>query len=291
MNVEIRRNESIADGIFRLVLRVPQQAQNGQAGQFINLYLPGADLLLPRPFGITNASGDVIEIVYAVVGAGTQRLSRLKAGEIIRALGPNGTGFDLAAAGRKVMLIGGGLGIPPLLFAARQLRENAGTEAETKIAALLGFRERPYYSAEFRAYCDKVFVISEKRDALQRRQASSGDAGDPRVLRSGSDAGITGTVVDLLNRLVADGQLAVTGTAILACGPVPMLRAVGEWAAKQGIPAQLSLEARMGCGYGVCVGCSVEVCDSGSSGAGTVKKKVCTDGPVFDAERIVWDWL
>ncbi|MDR1067842.1 MAG: dihydroorotate dehydrogenase electron transfer subunit [Clostridiales Family XIII bacterium] len=281
MNVNIVKNENIADGIFRLTVSVPEQARGAQAGQFINLYLPDADLLLPRPFGITDAYDDVIEIVYAVIGAGTERLSRLKAGEVIRALGPNGTGFDLAAAERKVLLIGGGLGIPPLLFAARKLRENAGPEGGAKITALLGFRDRPYYSSEFRAYCDRVFVISEKRNASLPENASLDSTGVER----------TGTVVDLMNALVAEGELAVTGTSILACGPIPMLRAVGEWASERGIRAQFSLEARMGCGYGACVGCSIELRDLESAGAGTVKQKVCTNGPVFDAERIVWDGL
>jgi NAD(P)H-flavin reductase len=252
---------------------------------------------------VTSGGGPRLVFVYAVVGEGTAELASYAPGTELRILGPQGNGYDRGAAGRRVLLIGGGLGIPPLLFAARRLREGVGLlspapdaehgagpgpgehtetmsragakpDGEVKITALLGYRDEPYYSEEMRRYCDEVFDISElwesreSGEARGRPERDSG-AGPERCAhktRHGGVRSLRGTVMDLIARLEEDGALDLAGTSVLACGPLPMLRAVSEWAAARGVPAQVSLEERMGCGYGACVGCTITV---KAEGAGT----------------------
>jgi dihydroorotate dehydrogenase electron transfer subunit len=274
-SAEILKNEKITDGVYRLVLHAPQIAASAKAGQFVNVYLPGGDMLLPRPFGIADVDGEMIEVVYAVVGKGTRRLSYMttqgnscapaQVKDTIRVLGPNGNGFDLSEARRGALLIGGGLGIPPLRLAARQLAK----PGDIPVTAVLGYAGAAFYLDDMRTAGAAVYAVSETD-----REVSA-------------DLGITGNVMDALAALVDTGRLDARGQTIFACGPPPMLSAIGTWARARGIGAQLSLEARMGCGYGACVGCTIEVTERGDDGAEhTVRKKVCTDGPVFRAEQI-----
>ncbi|MDR2163400.1 MAG: dihydroorotate dehydrogenase electron transfer subunit [Clostridiales Family XIII bacterium] len=313
----IAENIEIARGVFRLVLSDVQGADGSGAcgarltspvvlpkdvtvadiaaaavpGQFVNVYLNNESMLLPRPFGISDVESFDGErrlvLVYAIRGAGTAELASYVPGTEIRVLGPNGNGYDLEGLGRHVLLVGGGLGIPPLLFVARRTRESSGPYGRPKITAILGYSEDAYYSEAIHLYCDDVFGISESRH-----------------LGGGvSYGGSPGTVMDLIDRLVFEGKLDVAGTSILSCGPIPMLRAVSEWAVGNGIPAQVSLEARMGCGYGACVGCTIDIsvgaptvtedCGLTATFCGTasspiVRRKVCKDGPVFPSDTVIW---
>ncbi|MDR0519828.1 MAG: dihydroorotate dehydrogenase electron transfer subunit [Clostridiales Family XIII bacterium] len=311
----ITENKAIADGVYRLVLAGAPDgggftalARAAEPGQFVNVYLNDRTMLLPRPFGISdvvdcgccgasrchtlNADAAMpypeprIVLVYAAVGAGTARLATYEAGTEIMLLGPQGNGYDLAACGRNVLLVGGGLGIPPLLFAARKLREAAMRGGDTaksgaKVTALLGYRDSQYYAEAMKECCDEVYCISENPLA--------GAQGEPNAHAQGATHGgttrpaaeqKTGTVIDLLDSLVSERKLDISDAIILSCGPYPMLKAVAEWASKNGIPAQVSMEERMGCGYGACVGCTIEL--------KTARKKICTDGPVFQADTIAW---
>jgi dihydroorotate dehydrogenase electron transfer subunit len=245
-SAKIITNTELSKGIYRLVLSdasggdgVRNIASVAVPGQFVNVYLNDRTMLLPRPFGISDVEADdngsaCITLVYAVVGAGTAKLAAYEPGTEIEILGPQGNGYDLESNGRHIILIGGGLGIPPLLFVARRIRETIPSSDGGKITALLGYRDAPYYADEIGKYCDDVFCISE-------------------------NAPTSGTVLDLIAHLTADGRLDPTGASVLSCGPTPMLKAVAEWSAAQNIPAQVSLEERMGCGYGACVGCTVEI--------------------------------
>jgi dihydroorotate dehydrogenase electron transfer subunit len=285
----ILANERIAPGIFRMRLNAPAIARAANPGQFVNLYTDSAAMLLPRPISISDVDGDGLTLIYAVVGKGTEEFSHRTAGERIRLLGPNGQGYLLppdsgqedAAAVPRILLVGGGLGIPPLLFAARRLRSHTGEgrargQAEPRpivafrhedaasmdspppeITALLGFRESPWYVGEMEKFCDAVLTISE-------------NAGPSR-----------GVVTDLLHRLSSD----MSGAVVLSCGPRPMLKAVSEWCRARDIPVQVSMEERMGCGVGVCVGCTCRI--AGEQGQ-VQNRKVCSDGPVFDGRAVIW---
>ncbi|MDR1796368.1 MAG: dihydroorotate dehydrogenase electron transfer subunit [Clostridiales Family XIII bacterium] len=252
-------NERLADGVFEIVLEAPEIAARAVPGQFVNLYLPGGAMLLPRPLGIADVSPPrTVTLVYAVVGAGTERLSQLPAGRRICAMGPLGNGFLAKIRFTRLLLIGGGMGAAPLRFAARRFREPV--HSELYIEAFLGFAAEPWGLASFGAACDHVHVASDTQGA----------------------AAFHGTVVDLLEKR---GRFCSSpgagGTLALACGPMPMLKAAAAWCEARGIPLRVSLEARMGCGYGACASCTCET-------TAAQRKKICTDGPCFDAEEILW---
>jgi dihydroorotate dehydrogenase electron transfer subunit len=284
MLATIKENTEITSGIYRLALvdsdvagTVASVATKAIPGQFVNVYLNSKSMLLPRPFGISDVlleDGEMrLVIVYAVVGEGTAELSSYSPGVKLRILGPQGNGYDLDGLGRSVLLIGGGLGVPPLLFAARRIRERLTSYDATTITALLGYRDDPYYLDEMRQYCDDVFRISEFGPSCDTAEKSG-----PRDMN--------GTVVDLAARLVSEGRIDISNASILSCGPTPMLRAVAGWAKARSVPAQVSLEARMGCGYGACVGCTIEIRQA--THHNTVRRKICKDGPVFPADAVVW---
>jgi len=181
--------------------------------------------------------------VYAVVGDGTKILSTYQCGAGIRVSSPLGNGFSIEGIGRY-MLISGGVGTPPMLFLAKKLMA-AGCD----IRAVLGFRSEPFLADEF--------------------PCTVGIATDD------GSCGFKGNAIQLLMQTdIPDG------TTLLSCGPRPMLRALAQFAAARGLPLQVSLEERMGCGYGACVAC---VCKTEGG-----NRKVCEDGPVFNASEVVW---
>ena len=260
------RNQEIAADIYKMVLLAPKAARAAQPGQFVSLYTKASHRLLPRPVSLCRISGETITLVYGVVGAGTREFSRLKAGEPLRLSMPQGNGFDLnynkppigligmgnneqdRHTGRRlVTLVGGGLGVPPLLELAAALIAQGD-----EVQAILGFRQKP-------------FLLSEMAElGIQSHVATD----------SGSQ-GFHGTVMDfiLANPLKSD--------VVYACGPKGMLRSLSTHCQGITMPLQVSVEERMGCGYGACLGC---VCKTRSG-----YKKVCTDGPVFSGEDVDWD--
>jgi len=264
----ITQNKEISPGIFEIRFNAPEIYGAATGGQFVNVYLPGGSMLLPRPLGIAGAGGG-LTLVYAAIGAGTEALSFIKEGESIELMGPFGEGvFDFPGnTAREILLIGGGLGIPPLLFAARKMKERG----DVNITAFLGFREDPFYVRGFKDVCGEVFVCSETEGA----------------------AGFCGNVTELLEQEGTGGELA------LACGPRPMLEAAARWCAARDIPLRVSLEERMGCGYGACAGCTAATRQLNDAARpqngpnmpdanGIIMKKVCVHGPVFWADEVVW---
>ena len=275
----ITQNKEISPGIFEIRFDAPDICGAAAGGQFVNVYLPGGSMLLPRPLGIAGSDGG-LTLVYAVVGAGTEALSLIEEGERIELMGPLGEGvFDyIGNTAKEILLIGGGLGIPPLLFAAQKMKEERG---DVNLTAFLGYRSDPFYVQEFKSVCGEVHVASETEGA----------------------AGFCGNVIDLLDSAGAKGELALDcgprPMLALACGPRPMLAAAAGWCAERDIPLRVSLEERMGCGYGACAGCTVETRFLGDEkrpqngpyfpdGNGITRKKVCVHGPVFWADEVVW---
>ena len=208
----------------------------------MNLRLDG--FYLRRPISVCNVDGDALTLIYKVVGQGTEAMSRMQPGEKLDALVGLGNGYSLDECGDRPMLIGGGAGVPPMYLLARRLLARGAD-----VTVVLGFnaREEIFYEEEFRALGAKVVVAT-----------------------ADGSYGVRGFVTDAMKQLPAP-------SAVCACGPEPMLKAVYNAA---DVPGQFSFESRMGCGFGACMGCTCKT----KYGA----KRICKDGPVLRREEIVW---
>lgn len=242
----VQKQRQIGTGIYDLWLET-KVSKEAVPGQFISIYTNDASKLLPRPISICEIEPNKnrLRVVYRVAGEGTRQFSKLQEGDTIEILGPLGNGFTKKE--KKAILIGGGIGIPPILELAKQL--------DVKKSIVLGYRDEIFLNKEFEPYGD-VFLASE--DGAH---------------------GTKGTVLDAIR------ECAITGDIIYACGPTPMLRAIQAYALEYNIEAQLSLEERMACGVGACLAC---VCKSKEidSHSHVHNKRVCKDGPVFDAREV-----
>jgi len=247
---KVIEQKQIASGIFDLWLET-DLAFGAKAGQFVGLYPKDRSTLLPRPISICEADSQKgrLRLVYRRAGQGTKEFSRLEAGERIELLGILGNGFPVEEGrGKKVFLIGGGIGIPPMLQLAKEL------EAQKQI--LLGYRDGQLFLQKDLSSYGEVFVATED-----------------------GSAGSRGNVLDAIKEKGLEAEM------IYACGPMPMLRALKTYGAEKGIPVYLSLEERMACGVGACLGC---VCKTTKTDHHSHVKnaRICTDGPVFNAEDL-----
>ncbi|SCY51096.1 dihydroorotate dehydrogenase electron transfer subunit [Alkaliphilus peptidifermentans] len=217
----IKKNQQLVDGIFEMTLSVDTISNEATVGQFVNLYSIRKDLLLPRPISICEIDKEngQIKLVYAVVGKGTADFSQMQEGDSIQMMGPFGNGFTISEDTKEHVVVGGGIGVPPLLELVKRLKGD--------ISVYLGFRCDPILVKEFRMYTDKVYVATE----------------------DGSN-GVKGNVIDLLHKHPPKA------TMIYSCGPKPMLKAVADWSKEKKIEAQLSMEERMACGIGACLVCT-----------------------------------
>ena len=239
--------EEIEKNIFSLWLQTDEIAVNAHPGQFISLYTGDGAKLLPRPISICEIDKENrrLRLVYRMTGAhtGTEIFSKMSTGDKIEALGPLGNGFPLGEAeGKKVFIIGGGIGIPPMLETAKQLN--------AKKTAVLGYRDKLFLNDEFEKYAD-VYIATED--------------------------GSAGTKGNVLNAIK---EQALSADVIFACGPTPMLRALKEYAAENNITCWISMEERMACGVGACLACVCKSKDVDAHSQ-VHNKRVCKDGPVF----------
>ena len=246
-NLTVVSQEEIGKDIFSLWLQTDQMAQYAHPGQFLSLYTGNAGKLLPRPISICEIDKETsrIRLVYRVTGknTGTEAFSKMQPGDKIEALGPLGKGFPLEEAeGKKVFLIGGGIGIPPMLETAKQLNAQK--------TAVLGYRDELFLNEEFAKYAD-VYVATED--------------------------GSSGTKGNVLNAIQ---EKTLEADVIFACGPTPMLRALKECAAANHITCWISMEERMACGIGACLACVCKSKDIDAHSQ-VHNKRVCKDGPVF----------
>ena len=235
----VAENVPIALGVYRLRLLGDTTAITAP-GQFLELKLPG--FFLRRPLSVCDWDEGSVTILYKVVGGGTDWLSRCAAGDVLSALSGLGNGFDPAACKDVTLVIGGGIGVPPMYGLAKRLLAAGKTPV-----AILGFNtagER-FYDDAFRALGVQTIVAT-----------------------ADGSLGVRGFVTDALPERY-DG--------FCACGPLPMLRALCAASDKPGF---LSLEARMGCGFGACMGCTIETVNG--------PRRVCKEGPVFRKEELVW---
>ena len=216
-------------------------------GQFINIKLDGH--FLRRPISVCDLSRDSITIIYKVLGKGTDEMTRLPYGHQLDVLTGLGNGYVRSDAGDKPLLIGGGVGIPPLYLTARLL--------DPKPTVILGFNNG-----------DEMFLVDEFKAIGARVIVATADGSE----------GVNGFVTDAFDELIAQGE---TFSHFFTCGPEPMLRAVYDKVYKEaGISGQMSFEERMGCGFGACMGCSMKTRDG--------YKRICKDGPVLRTEELPW---
>ena len=254
-NVTVLKQQCIGKDIYDMTIQTKHIAGHAKAGQFVSLYSNDASKLLPRPISLCgiDAEAGTLRLVYRVTGegTGTEEFSRLKAGDTIRVLGPLGNGFTVEP-GKKAFLIGGGIGIPPMLELAKSIKA-AGT---WEFVSVMGYRDA------------QTFLLDEFKEQ-----------GDCYVATEDGSVGAKGNVLDAMK------EYKLNADVIYACGPTPMLRALKAYAAEQGMTCYISMEERMACGIGACLAC---VCDSKEKDAhSNVKnKRICKEGPVFLAEEV-----
>ena len=246
----VMEQKQLAPGIFDMWLKT-ELASDAKCGQFIGVYPEDKSNLLPRPISIceVNKEEGMLRIVYRVAGEGTEEFSHYTAGKEVPILGVLGNGFPVEEGkGKKAFLMGGGIGVPPIVQLAKEL--------DCDKQAIVGYRDNNLFLKEDLEAHAKVYIATED-----------------------GSVGTKGNVMDAI------AENALDADVIFACGPMPMLRAIKKYAAEKGIPAYISLEERMACGVGACLGC---VCK-------TTKKdhhshvnnaRICTDGPVFLAEDV-----
>ncbi len=251
LTASVASQEKLAEGIYSMWIDAEPVAVQAKAGQFVSVYSKDGAKLLPRPISLCEVDKEKgrIRLVYRVAGAGTEEFSHYQAGDPIDILGPLGNGFPLEnMTGKKAFLMGGGIGIPPMLELAKEL--------DCEKQAVLGYRDSGMFlKDEFEPYAS-VYAATED-----------------------GSAGTKGNVMDAVreNGLEAD--------VIFACGPTPMLRAIKAYAQEHNIECYLSLEEKMACGIGACLAC---VCKSKDvdEHSHVHNKRICKDGPVFRAEEV-----
>ena len=237
----VAENQKIADGIYKMTL-LGDTSGFSAPGQFVNVKLDG--FYLRRPISVCHYNSNTLTLIYKVVGGGTDAMSKIARGASIDLLTGLGNGFDLSQSGDSPLIVGGGVGVPPLYRLCRDLFAQG---------------KRPTVILGFNSEKDMFYIDEFARVAY-----------DVRVVTADGSFGDKGLVTDVMR--------ALSGYSYFyACGPVPMLKAVCRMADTDG---QISLEERMGCGFGACMGCSVET----AAGA----KRVCKDGPVFTKEALKW---
>lgn len=247
MTAKVVSQETLATDVYSLVLEAPDIAAQAIAGQFVSVYTHDGSKMLPRPIslcGIDREAG-TLRLVYRVVGFGTKEFSQFTAGDTVDILGPLGNGF--MKSDKKAILIGGGIGIPPMLQLAKEL--------DCEKSVVLGYRDEIFLNEEFELYA-QVYMSSED-----------------------GQHGVKGNVIDAIK------EYGVDGAVIYACGPTPMLRGIKTYAMEKGIECQISMEEKMACGVGACLACVCKTKDIDEHSQ-VHNRRICKDGPVFYAEEV-----
>lgn len=240
--------ESIAQDIYSMWLKT-EAASEARPGQFVSMYTNDGSKLLPRPISICeiNREAGSLRVVYRVTGenTGTELFSRMQPGDIVPVIGPLGNGFPYEKAeGKRVFLMGGGIGVPPVLELAKQI------DCDAK-QIIVGYRDSETFLRDEFEQNGQVYISTE----------------------DGSE-GTKGNVMDAIRENGLDADI------IYACGPTPMLRAIKAYAEEKGIECWLSLEERMACGIGACLACVCQTKEKDRH-SNVNNKRICKDGPVF----------
>ena len=263
---------------FIMRIRAPKCAAAAEPGSFVHIT---CDTSLPmrRPLSIMRAGNDWIEILYKIVGQGLRLLSQKTAGDKVSVLGPIGQPFRMSPERPNTLLIGGGVGIPPMIYIADWLRQD---ERKWQPFAILG-SEIPFPFELQESSLPIAGIEPEVSSTMPLLESW----GTPARLTSlqGYEGCHDGYVTDLADRWLATlGNDELARVEVFACGPTPMLKAVAELAARYDLPCQVSLEEFMACAVGGCAGCAVKI----NTPQGEAMKRVCVDGPVFDAATVAW---
>ena len=248
-NCTVVSQECIAAGIYSLWIQTEKIAADAKPGQFVSMYTKDKTKLLPRPISICEIDKEQgrLHLVYRVTGenTGTEEFSRLQPGDTLPVIGPLGNGFPYEKAeGKKVFLMGGGIGVPPILELAKQMQ------------------------------CEEKQIVVGYRDAHTFLKDEFEQNGTLYISTEDGSVGTKGNVMDAIREQNLDADM------IFACGPTPMLRAIKTYAEEKGIECYISLEERMACGIGACLAC---VCKTKEKDAhsNVNNKRICKDGPVF----------
>lgn len=241
LTLTVTDNRQIANGIWEMKLSGCTAAC--RPGQFVNLMI--GDNFLRRPISVCNWEDGILTLAYKIVGKGTSEMAAMKPGAAIDTLVPLGNGFDTSVDCGSALLVGGGIGTAPLYMLARTLAAKG-----CRVTLVTGYRNAGeiFFADEFKALGIDVLVATED-----------------------GSCGTKGFVTDAIR------QNAVDYDYIYACGPMPMMKAL---CAATGTAGEMSLEERMGCGFGICMGCTCKTMTGG--------KRICKEGPVFKREDIIW---
>jgi dihydroorotate dehydrogenase electron transfer subunit len=263
VDAKILENREIAPERYEMVLSAPEIAHQASPGQFIHVkvsdsYTP----LLRRPFSVHRVQGQKIKLLYKVVGKGTEILSRKKKGGYLDILGPLGSGYRLPSVTSHisdVILVAGGIGVASLMFLAESLLV---ANPELSILVLIGAKNREELLCErdFRRLGCRIKVATEN-----------------------GTRGYKGLASELLEKCLPLSKDTFK-PSVFACGPTEMLKRIGEISRRHQFPCQVSLEEHLGCGIGACLGCVIKAKSSTYT-----YKRVCKDGPVFDAGELIWE--
>ena len=251
----ILAKQNLSQDFFSLKLSSLKIAANARPGQFVEVRVQDTVVpLLRRPLGIHRVGRENFELLFQIIGKGTQILSQKRVGEYLDVIGPLGHGFDFALStekGARNILIAGGMGVAPLLFLAQRMKGRS-------IIALIGAKNKAQILCEndFKKIGCEVMVATDD-----------------------GSKGFRGKVTDLLKKILHATRYSVHGT-VYSCGPRPMLKEISRISQEYKISAQISLEEHMACGIGACLGCVVDTKDG--------FKRVCKEGPVFRADEIIW---
>ena len=250
VTAKVISQQEIAENIFDMWIETGL-AKEAHPGQFIGVFPKNKSTILPRPISIceVNEEKSALRIVYRIAGQGTKEFSCFAAGDQVDILGILGNGFPLEAGkGKKVFLMGGGIGVPPILQLAKEL------DGDKQV--VVGYRDNNLFLKEDLDKYAKVYVATED-----------------------GSVGTEGNVMNAIEENALDAEV------IYACGPMPMLRAIKRFAEEKGIKAYISLEEHMACGVGACLGCVVKTKEVDHH-SHVHNARICTDGPVFDAEEV-----
>lgn len=250
---EVISNKEIAPAIFDMEILCPDIVSEAKEGQFVHVRC--GSQTLRRPISICSADKEtsILRLTYLVKGEGTKWLAERKAGDIIDILGPLGNGFEFLPEAKSVILVGGGIGVPPMYSLSRIYGKKA--------RAIYGFRTK-----------ELTILETETKENVS----------DLIITTDDGSYGMKGFVTDALTQEIEKQK----PDAIFACGPMVMLKGIAEIALKNNIRCQLSLEERMACGVGACLGCATKILLPDGS---ETYKHVCKDGPVFEAREVVFN--